>query len=71
MTDDVNKNEKAVLRDDKGRWLKGGPSPSPGRPLAARARISERLLADLAVVWETHGAGVLERFAKDEQVGRR
>jgi hypothetical protein len=51
-------------RDAGGRWLKGASSPNPaGRPMAARQRISEKLLADLAVVWETHGASVLERLA--------
>jgi hypothetical protein len=31
--------------------------------VSSRQKISERLLADLAVVWETHGASVLERLA--------
>ena len=58
---DVNKN---VNRDGNGRWLKGTPAPNPaGRPLAARQRISEKLLADLAEVWEEHGVGVLQRLA--------
>jgi hypothetical protein len=34
--------------------------------LASRQRISERLLMDLAVVWEEHGRTVLERLARDE-----
>jgi hypothetical protein len=31
-----------------------------------RQRISERLLADLATVWETHGESVLQRLAMTE-----
>jgi hypothetical protein len=31
--------------------------------MAARQKISEKLLQDLAVVWEEHGAGVLQRLA--------
>jgi len=31
--------------------------------LGARARISEKLLADLADVWEEHGLSVLQRLA--------
>jgi hypothetical protein len=47
--------------------MKGTAPPNPaGRPLSARSRISEQLLADLAVVWETHGKEVLERLAKDD-----
>jgi hypothetical protein len=58
----VNKIEKY----EKGRWLQGSGSPSPGRPLSSRQKISERLLADLADVWERHGASVLERLAISE-----
>ena len=42
------------------------PSPSPGRPISSRQKISEKLLADLAVVWEKHGESVLERLAVTE-----
>jgi hypothetical protein len=41
-------------------------SPSLGRPVSSRQKISERLLQDLASVWEEHGRTVLERFAKDD-----
>src|SRR6185369_16303008 len=51
------------VRDERGRWLQGSGSPSPGRPVSSRQKISEKLLADLAVVWEEHGAGVLQRLA--------
>ena len=34
-----------------------------GRPVGARQRISEQLLADLASVWEEHGVSVLQRLA--------
>jgi hypothetical protein len=58
---------KNVNRSADGRWLKGTPPPNPaGRPLAARQRISEKLLADLADVWEAHGNSVLERLARTE-----
>jgi hypothetical protein len=62
----VKQSDKPILRDEKGRWLQGSGSPSPGRPVSSRQRISERLLADLAVVWEEHGKTVLERLAKDD-----
>ena len=55
---------KNVNRDAGGRWLKGTSPPNPtGRPLSARSKISERLLADLADVWEEHGVSVLQRLA--------
>ena len=51
-------------RDAGGRWLKGAASPNPaGRPMAARQKISEKLLQDLASVWEEHGVTVLQRLA--------
>ena len=65
MEDDVKQNDKT--RDERGRWLKGIPAPpGAGRPVSSRQKISERLLQDLAVVWEEHGKTVLERLAKDD-----
>ena len=58
---------KNVNRSANGRWLKGTLPPNPaGRPLAARQRISEKLLADLATVWEEQGEAVLRRLAVTE-----
>jgi hypothetical protein len=59
----VNKIDKPVIRDSKGRWLQGSGSPSPGRPVSSRQKISEKLLADLATVWKEHGQSVLQRLA--------
>ena len=65
MTEDVTKKDNT--RDERGRWLKGIPAPpGSGRPTSSRQKISEKLLADLAVVWEEHGKTVLERLAKDD-----
>lgn len=44
-------------------WKPGQSGNPAGRPIGARARISEKLLADLATVWEAHGQSVLERLA--------
>lgn len=51
------------LKRDGGRWLKGTPSPSPGRPPSLRQKIAERLLQDLSKVWDEHGASVLQGLA--------
>jgi hypothetical protein len=40
-------------------WKPGQSGNPNGRPLGARARISEKLLADLAAVWEESGRDVL------------
>jgi hypothetical protein len=53
-------------RGSNGRWLKGTTGNAAGRGMTNRQRISERLLADLATVWETHGETVLARLAVDE-----
>jgi hypothetical protein len=50
-------------RDSNGRWLKGTTGNAAGRGMTNRQRISERLLADLATVWEAHGESVLQRLA--------
>jgi hypothetical protein len=57
---------KPVLRDDKGRLIAGTAAIGTGRPQSSRQRIAEKLLIDLAAVWEVHGKTVLERLAKDE-----
>lgn len=62
----MNKIDKPVMRDDRGRWLPGSGSPSPGRPVSSRQKISEKLLLDLSEVWEAHGKTVLERLAATE-----
>lgn len=47
--------------------VKGGPSVNPkGRGLTNRQKIAEALIADLAGVWEEHGAGVLKRLALED-----
>jgi hypothetical protein len=46
---------------------KGAPSLNPaGRPPGARQRIAEKLIADIAEVWETCGMDVLKRLAVEE-----
>ena len=57
---------KPVLRDEKGRLMAGTAAIGTGRPQSSRQRIAEKLLIDLAGVWERHGTEVLERLAKDE-----
>ena len=48
------------------RWQKGQSGNPAGRAIGARQKISEKLLADLASVWETHGESVLSRLAVSE-----
>ncbi|MBA3727473.1 MAG: hypothetical protein H0W86_13830 [Armatimonadetes bacterium] len=50
-------------RTTGGKWVKGQSGNPAGRPLAARQRISEKLLIDLEGVWQTHGESVLQRLA--------
>ena len=56
-------------RDSNGRWLKGTTGNAAGRGMTNRQRISEKLLADLATVWETHGELVLQRLALTDPGG--
>jgi hypothetical protein len=62
MGNDVLQDEK-TLREPNGRWLKGQSANPTGRPMSSRQKISERLLADLADVWEKHGKDVLLKLA--------
>src|SRR6516164_9389047 len=51
---------------ERGRWLKGTPSPSPGRPVSSRHRIAESLLKDIGSLWDRRGPEILERLADEE-----
>jgi hypothetical protein len=48
------------------RWKKGETGNAKGRPVGARQRISEKLLADLADVWRECGPAVLRKLASEE-----
>ena len=60
MENDLMKHDN---RDSNGRWRPGKTWNAAGRGMTNRQRISEKLLADLATVWETHGESVLQRLA--------
>jgi hypothetical protein len=65
MEENGKLNGKPTVRDERGRWLQG-TGGGPGRPMSSRHKISERLLADLADVWEEHGKTVLTKLAISE-----
>lgn len=47
-------------------WKPGQSGNANGRPLGARQKIAEAMLADLADVWKRRGAEMMERLANDE-----
>jgi hypothetical protein len=47
-------------------WKPGQSGNPKGRPIGARQKISEQLLADLAVIWEQQGESVLRRLALED-----
>jgi hypothetical protein len=59
-------NQQDIITTGPHRWKKGETGNPKGRPLGARQRISEKLLNDLAGVWEEHGATVLNRLAAED-----
>jgi hypothetical protein len=59
-------NGASLCAKDTGRWLPGKSGNPAGRPQGARQRIAERLIADIADVWERHGQNVLSRLAVDD-----
>jgi hypothetical protein len=59
----VNKQPKQLMVT---AWKPGQSGNPAGRPLGARQRISEKLLADLADVWEVNGKAVLESLVTED-----
>ena len=59
-------NQQHNITTGPHRWKKGETGNPAGRPIGARQKISERLLNDLATVWEEHGAAVLTRLATED-----
>jgi hypothetical protein len=47
-------------------WKPGQSGNPHGRPPSARARVSEKLIGDIADVWETYGKNVLVRLAAND-----
>jgi hypothetical protein len=60
----VDKNE--VKRESNGRWIRGTPSPSPGRPPGARNKFSEAAMSHLLEDWLAHGPAVLARVRESD-----
>jgi hypothetical protein len=51
----------------RGRPWQPGQSGNPsGRPIGARQKIAEAIIADIAAEWERSGAQVLQRMAIEE-----
>jgi hypothetical protein len=62
----MSDTEIVTERDNKsGRFL-SGCKPGPGRSRGSRNRLADAFIQDLKAAWETHGASVLERVARDE-----
>jgi hypothetical protein len=61
---DVAEND--VIRGERGRWVKGTPSPSPGRPVGSRHKWTDAFLKDLAKVWADEGEAAMRQTAREE-----
>ena len=63
MTEDVTKKDNT--RDERGRWLKGIASPSPGRPVGSRSKLGDAFVESLQKKWQAEGDDILDRVARD------
>ena len=63
MSEDVKQTE--VMRDERGRWLKGSASPSPGRPVGSRSKLGDAFVESLQKKWAAEGDDILDRVARD------
>jgi hypothetical protein len=49
-----------------GKFVKGQSGNPAGRPIGSRQRVAEKLIADLATIWEEEGETILRRLALTE-----
>jgi hypothetical protein len=63
MEDNVKQTE--VMRDERGRWLKGSASPSPGRPVGSRSKLGDAFVESLQKKWQAEGDDIIDRVARD------
>ena len=61
MPTNGSNTQKALVRDEHGRWVKGFLG-GPGRPLGSRNKLSEDFLVDMHVAWLEHGPEVINRL---------
>jgi hypothetical protein len=54
-------NQKAIVRDQHGRWVKGVPG-GPGRPVGSRNKLTEDFLSDMHAAWLERGPEVIDRL---------
>jgi hypothetical protein len=59
-------NQQNIKLPGNPNWKKGQSGNPMGRPAGARQRIAEKLIADIAEVWEACGKEVLMRLAIEE-----
>ena len=61
MPTNGSNTQKALVRDEHGRWVKGFPG-GPGRPLGSRNKLREDFFADMHAAWLEHGPEVINRL---------
>jgi len=61
MATNGSNTQRAIVRDEHGRWVKGFPG-GPGRPLGSRNKLSEDFLVDMHVAWLERGQEVIDRL---------
>jgi hypothetical protein len=64
MSDVMNQQDNTTRGPH--RWSKGQSGNPQGRPVGSRQKIAERLIADIADLWERRGATILEHLANEQ-----
>jgi hypothetical protein len=61
-------SEKLHLQKPRGNpaWQKGVSGNPAGRPMHARQRLGEKIIANIAALWEEEGEGVLRRLIAED-----
>jgi hypothetical protein len=62
----VNMHQQIIKSPGNPNWKPGVSGNPAGRPMASRQRLGEKIIGNIAALWESEGEAVLRRLIADD-----